>query len=685
MPENQIAIPEQGQTQEVLDVLNAFAQSNNIAEGIDEKRLLEIGDSVFKGYEIDETSRDDWKKANEKIFELAEQLGSDKYYQGELVSNVKYPIISTASIQFSARAYPNIVKGSDVVKCQIVGSDPDGIKAARGKRVKQHMSYQVLEQMDSWEDEMDQLLMSMALVGCEFKKTYYSPLTGKPVSEMVKAQDLVVNYKAKSLEKAQRVTHIIELYPNEVRERILNGVFLEHDYESPSGEEEDADDEDSPITYLEQHGWQDLDDDGYKEPYVITIRKDTKKVVRIVARFDVEGISFDEKGNITRIVPVHYFTQFTFLPAFDGGFYKMGFGSLLAPLTDTVNTTINQLLDAGTMSNRQGGFIGRGVKIKRGGASGSVFFKQGEWKMVQSQGDDLRKGIVPLPTKEPSGVLFQLLGLMLEAAKELASQADVLTGEHPKGNVPATTTLALIEQGLKVFSAIYKRIYRALKSEFKKIRRLNQMYLSDDEYNSIIDFTQMVQQQDPQTGEVVEVRQQVMVSAKEEYSDQFMDIIPVSGAADVSDTQRIMKAQGLLEMRGQGLNDDAINRRYLEAMEVPDVEELLPKEGSKPPLDPKFIIEEEKLRLKNMELQLKEFELGFKERESDGKVTKMWAESIAALAKAEAAEAGPQLELYKNHVGMYQARMKYLEGIHKELIKPQGGENGNTQGATGNA
>jgi len=304
---------------------------------------------------------------------------------------------------------------------------------------------------------------------------------------------------------------------------------------------------------------------------------------------------------------------------------------------------------------------------------------------VQSQGDDLRKGIVPLPTKEPSGVLFQLLGLMLEAAKELASQADVLTGEHPKGNVPATTTLALIEQGLKVFSAIYKRIYRSLKSEFKKIRRLNQMYLSDDEYNSIIDFTQMVQQQDPQTGEVVEVRQQVMVSAKEEYSDQFMDIIPVSGAADVSDTQRIMKAQGLLEMRGQGLNDDAINRRYLEAMEVPDVEELLPKEGSKPPLDPKFIIEEEKLRLKNIELQLKEFELGFKERESDGKVTKMWAESIAALAKAEAAEAGPQLELYKNHVGMYQARMKYLEGIHKELIKPQGGENGNTQGATGNA
>ena len=131
MPQNQIAIPEQGLTQEVIDVLNAFAQSNNIADSIDEERLIEIGDSVFKGYDIDEKSREDWKKANEKIFELAEQLGSDKYYHGELISNVKYPIISTASIQFSARAYPNIVKGSDVVKCQIVGSDPDGIKATR--------------------------------------------------------------------------------------------------------------------------------------------------------------------------------------------------------------------------------------------------------------------------------------------------------------------------------------------------------------------------------------------------------------------------------------------------------------------------------------------------------------------------------------------------------------------------
>ena len=683
MPEIAVS-PEQAAL--IIDRIDAETLQRNMVPKIDDATLRDIGETVYKGYEIDDTSRDDWKKTNKNILDLARQVGGNKTYQGEAVADVKYPIIMTAAMQFQARAFPNIIKGSEVVKCQVVGSDPQGEKAARGKRVKQHMSYQLLEQMDGWEEDMDQLLMSMAFVGCMFKKTYYDPNRGVPVSELVFAEDLVVNYWAKSLEKAARVTHIIELYPNTVEEKIRSGVFVEHDYEKADrdeSEENDTDDEDRPVTYLEQHCWVDLDDDGYKEPYVITIHKGSKEVVRIVARFDVEGIKKD--GNkIIRIEPVHYFTQFQFLPAPDGGFYKMGFGALLAPLTHTVNTTINQLLDAGKLANRQGGFLGRGVKLKRDGSKSSMFFKQGEWKYVQSMGDDLRKGIVPLPVKEPSGVMFQLLGLMLEASKELASQADVLSGEHPKGNVPATTTLALIEQGLKVFSAIYKRIYRALKGEFKKIRRLNSLYLSPEEYNNIIDYTKTVTVQDPQTGEPVKMVEQVAADPRADYQDRFMDIIPVSGAADVSDTQRVMKAQALIEMRGQGLNDDAINKRYLEALEIPDVSEILPEEGSQPPPDPKMIIEEEKLRLKNAELQLKEFELEFKERESDGKVMKMWADSIKALAQAEGVEAGPQIELYKNEVGMYQARMKYLGDIQKELVKPRptGGNSEDKQAAS---
>jgi chaperonin GroES len=648
---------------------------NNIAHDFNDETLKDIGKTVSEEYALDKKSRQGWEERNKEIFELVEQMD----VKADKKSAVKYPILATAALQFSARAYPNVVKGSDVVKCQVIGSDTDGKKAAKGKRVQQHQSYQVLEQMDSWEEEMDQLLFSLALVGTEFKKTYYNPVEEKNVSELVFAKDLVVNYYTPSLKKARRVTHVIELYRNDIIERMRNGSFLEFDFEKSSQDRKDKEsdtdrsDPDLPYVFLEQHRYWDLDGDGYDEPYVITIDRDSQQVVRIIPRFDLNGIIVNESGEIARIIPVQYFTQFTFLPAFDGSFYKMGFGSLLFAPVNIVNTIFNQLLDAGTLANRQGGFLGPGVKLKKGGGHGKLVFQQGEWKQISYLGDDIRRNVFALPVREPSTVLFQLLGLMMEGIKELASQADVLTGEHPKGNVPATTTLALIEQGLKVFSAIYKRVYLSLKGEFGNLRRLNTLYLEDDEYNNIIDYTETVQVPDPETGQTVEVQQQVIASAKEDYSDIWMDIMPVSGAADVSDTQRTIKAQALLEMRGQGLNDDAINKRYLEALQIPDINEIMPEGGAQPPVDPKIEIEKGKLQLKQAELQLKQYELDFKERESDGKVLKMWYESILALAKAESEEAGPQLELYKQQVLGTQHRLNYLSTIETAKMKPQGG------------
>jgi len=590
-----------------MDDMNMFAQPRiNIVDDIDAETLVEIGTAVYDEYDIDLRSRSDWETKYTDMFELAEQVSREKRIGDVTVSNVKYPILSTASISFSSRSYPNIVKGSDVVKHQVIGSDVDGSKAARGERVSQHMNFQILEQMNSWEDEMDQLLIYLALVGTAFKKTYFDPIERINVSEFVSAQDLVVNYAAVSLDKARRVTHVIELYPNQIIERMRSKVFADMDLEKlrPSRKDpdktQDESDPDLPHTFLEQHRWWDLDGDGYKEPYIITIHFESKTVARITPRFDITGIEVGAEGEIIRIVPVQYFTQFTFLPAFDGSFYKMGFGSLLYAPINIINTIFNQLIDAGSLANRQGGFLGPGIKLRAGGGHGSVTFQQGEWKQIQFFGDDIRRQIFALPVKEPSNVLFQLLGLMMDATKELASQADILTGEHPKGNVPATTTLALIEQGLKVFSAIYKRVYRSLKLEFKKIRRLNYLNLSDDEYNNIIDYTETVQ--DPETGQML--AQRLAAYVEEDYGDQWMDIIPVSGAADVSDTQRIIKAQALLELRGQGFNDEAINRRYLEALQIPDINELLPPEGATPPPDPKIVIEERKLELKAMEIQI---------------------------------------------------------------------------------
>ncbi|MCP4613031.1 MAG: hypothetical protein GY845_30425 [Planctomycetes bacterium] len=613
--------------QTIENQLDAYRQSVNIAEKVDKDTLKNVAAAVIAGYDIDKKSREDWEEKNKQILELARQIGPERSFAGEEISNVKYPVLATASIQFSARALPNIIKGKEAVKHRVIGGDDNGLKAARGKRVSKYMNYQVLEEMPSWDEGMDQLLATLPLVGTVFKKTFYNPLADAPDSMVVMAEDLVVHYYAPSLEEAARVTHVIELSPNEIIERIRTGVFINFDYGDPEADEDgkhDSDDEDRPHRFYEQHRWYDLDDDGYQEPYIVTVHKGTEKVVRIVARWDSDGVVLNEKKEVARIEPVHFFTQYTFMQAFDGSFYKMGFGVLLAPMNSTINTTINQLLDAGTRAIRQGGFIGRGINL---GKNASIKFKAGEWKTVPHSGDDLRKQLFPLPVKEPSGTLFQLLGLMLEASKELSSMADVLTGEQPRGDVPATTTLALIEQGLKVFSAIYVRIHRALKSEYKKIRRLDELYLDEKKYQNIVD--------DP-------------TARRQDFQTKDMDIVPVSDDADLTDTQTLTKAQTLLSMLEQGLNDMEIKKRYLQALRITDIDLIL--KGPPPQPDPKLLIEQGKLQAKQRELDLKERELNGTLAEQYEKMIKIRSEAIKNLAIAEEKEMGPQLEQYAQQV-----------------------------------
>jgi len=535
-------------------------EMDNIAESLDQDQIDKIGAKVVEGYHTDKDSRADWERSSKEVMEIAKLAIKKKTYAGEQVANVKYPIITNSAIQFAARAYPEIIQGTDVVKSKVVGNDESGEKAKRGDRVATHMSYQLLNEMPDWEAGVDQLLITLPVVGCAFKKTYRSSVGNQNISEMVFPDDLVVHYNAVSLEKAARVTHVIELSRNEIVERIRAGLYLDFDVDElglATGETDDID-EDTPHKFLEQHRWYDLDDDGYQEPYIATVHEGTQKLVRLSARFELSGIHADSK-QIIKIDPIHYFTRYLFMPSPDGGFYGMGFGSLLHSINSSANTILNQLIDSGTLNNRQAGFLGRGIQMGRGA---SVSFKSGEWKSVPMAGDDLRKNIVPLPTKEPSGTLFQLLGLLIDTGKELSGITDVLSGQSPGSNVPAETTLALIEQGLQVYSAIHKRIHRSLYNEFKKIRRLNFLYLTDEEYNLVLD--------EP-------------ASLKEDYTANDHDIIPVSDPNATTNMQRIMKAKALLEMRGQGLNDEEINRRYFKALQIEDVDELFPQEEAPNP------------------------------------------------------------------------------------------------------
>jgi len=387
---------------------------------------------------------------------FAAQVIEKKTHPWPDAANVKYPLLTTAAMQFSARAYPALVPGPRLVQGLVIGRDEQGMKQGIADRIGAHMSFQLLFEMDDWEEDMDRLCMILPIVGCIFKKTWYDPLKRKNVSDLVLPQDLVIDYFAKSVETATRKSHIIYRNKNEIQERMNKKIYRELDIEvdlgSPQTDIQDRHTKDkisgaiepkvtpaTPYKLIECHCWLDLDEDQYEEPYIVTFDYTSKQILRIVPRFTLEDVELED-DKIISIKPTEYFTKFGFIPNPDGSIYDLGFGLLLGALNETVNTLTNQLLDSGTINNLQSGFLGRGIRIR----SGNTRFLPGEWKPVDFAGDDIRKHLLPLPTKEPSDVLFKLLETLVTSGKELASVAEIMVGKMPGQNTPATTTMATI-------------------------------------------------------------------------------------------------------------------------------------------------------------------------------------------------------------------------------------------------
>lgn len=572
----------------------AYIESVNLAETLDEDKLRDIGQEAKKGYEADEVSRSDWLKAAEKWVELARLTVQQKSFPWPNASNVKYPLLATAAMQFAARAYPSLLPSDGrIVKSRVIGKDPDGSKTAVAEAVSLYMSYQLMEELEHWEEEMDRLLIMLPIVGTMFKKTYWDSVCECFCSHIVMPQNIVVDYWAKSLDKAERISELLEVNERSMKERQQAGIWLEDvDIGSPTATEHDkkdapADpDATTPYIFVEQHTYLDLDDDDYKEPYIVTFHRATGKVVRIAARYDDKSIHYNKDGGLVRIEPIQYYTKFGFIPNPDGSFYDIGFGILLGPINESVNTLINQLIDAGTLNNLQSGFLGKGLRLRMG----EQRFQPGEWKVVNSTGDDLKKQIVPLPSNEPSKVLMELLTALITSGKELASVAEIFTGKMPGQNTPATTTMATVEQGMKVFTAVYKRLYRSLGEEFKKLYRLNSLYLNPNEYIEILDMT----------------------IGPDAFTGDDHRIIPGADPTAVSQSEKLMKAQGLAEMLMAGMPLDPVKVmiRMLEAQEQPNWQELIPQEILQsgqmppPPPDPKQMEMQMKSQLEQQKMQM---------------------------------------------------------------------------------
>ena len=682
-----------------LDILSLIDKINIINKLTPEVRQ-KIESECCLGYEIDKQSRKHREDAMEKAMNMAMHITQEKNFPWPKASNVIFPLISEACISFAARAYPAIVRNGKIAKGKVVGDDKgvetvvtdpmgnpmidpetgqpatvmvgEGAKKERAKKNADYLNYQLTEEMEEWDEETDRLLSALPVVGNMFRKVYYNSDLERLESSIIYPAHLIVNYKTKSLKKALRISEEMELYPHQIIERIRDGRFSDFDFGASSQRDEDIGDNDkgssagtsqdknAPHLFIEQHTRYDLDDDGYPEPYIITFHKQSGVVVRIVANFQEDKIEYNESGEIKRIKPEAYYVKYGLIPAPDGGFYDQGLGELLLHLNESINGTINRLMDAGTLANTSSGFIGRGLKVK----GGSVRQKMGEYKIVDNRGMSLRENIYQMQHQQPSPVLFQLLGLLIEAGKNLGGLKDVLAGEQVS-NQAGITAMALIEQGLTSFKSIYKRIRRSIKDELKIMYRLNSLYLEDEHYYTVMDNQQ--------------------TSAREDFNTKGVDVAPATDLSQVSEMQRMAKISFLQDYVNDPLvNPLEIRKRIFEGADIEDYDELIVKEMPQAPEDPMMAIakvESENNRLKFQLDAMKEKVRQEQERDKlaldEDKQDLEWYkaqlqgrsgfyDSILKVAQAEAQEEGTQINKYKAVVDADSRRTERVEATSRD-------------------
>lgn len=573
-----------------------LAASPNLAENLSDADLTKLAQSVIEGFDIDKASMADWEERMQRGLDLAMLVKGDKSYPWDKAANIRYPLITSAALQYNARAYPAIVPSTDVVKVAVQGEDAKGQKSGRGKRVASFMSWQLKVDSREWERGTDQLTLQLPIVGDVFRKLWWDVTSNRVRSQIrLPGKHVVVNNNATTLGTAPRVSDIVDLYPHQVTTNFLSGRFRE--IVIPPKPEDDH----SPESFIEQLCRHDLDGDGYPEPYIVTVHRETQQVVRVVAAYDKDTVRID--GNrIVAVDPVPYMVHYQFMPAMDGGLLGTGMGLLLGDISETINSTLNMIMDSGHLSSLGGGFIGaQNFRIK----GGVQRVKPGEYKQVNFTGDDIRRGIVDLQFPGPSPVLFQMLGMLIESGREVTSVSNVMTGDAGRQNMPVGTVMALIEQGQMVFTASYKRIYLALQDEFALIARLNAKNLSPERYNMFLDGEQPV---DPAA----------------DFNLADMDLLPVADPSAVTSMQKMSRAQFLMELaKGGMLNPAAVIMRVLDAASVENPEELLPQP------DPNAMKQAQLMQAVQEEMVV----LDIKMREMQ--LDKLEADTLAVLAKAE--------------------------------------------------
>ena len=545
----------------------------NLAELLPDDILDDLGSSLFDNYTQYKASRKDWEDGYTKGLDLLGFKYKDRTQPFQGASGATHPVLAEAVTQFQAQAYKELLPAQGPVRTQIIGVS-DRAKEEQSQRVKDFMNYQLMDKMKEYEPEFDQMLFYLPLSGSAFKKVYYDELLQRAVSKFVPADDLIVPYTATSLDDADAVMHTIKVSENDLRKKQVGGFYRDIEVNPSYMQETEVEKKERELEgvrktrdedifqliechiNLDLEGFEDRDEagesTGIKLPYVVTIETGTRKVLSIRRNFKLDDPTKQK---------IQYFVHFKFLPGL--GFYGFGLIHMIGGLSRTATAALRQLLDAGTLSNLPAGFKQRGIRIRDDAQS----IQPGEFRDVDAPGGNIRDAFLPLPFKEPSATLLQLMGVVVNAGQRFASIADMQVGDMNQ-SAAVGTTVALLERGSRVMSAIHKRLYVAMKQEFKLLADVFKTYLPPEYPYDVVGGQRNIKQTD---------------------FDDRVDIVPIADPNIFSQTQRISMAQTELQLATSNPQIHNLYQAYrsmYEAIGVKDIDKILPPPKQPMPMDP---------------------------------------------------------------------------------------------------
>jgi hypothetical protein len=545
----------------------------NLANFLEENILGRMGSELYQNYQDYKNSRKDWETAYKQGLDLLGFKYEQRTEPFQGASGATHPVLAEAVTQFQALAYKELLPADGPVRTQILGN-PTPEKEQQSKRVKDFMNYQIMDQMKEYEPEFDTMLFHLPLAGSSFKKVYYDEIQARAVSKFVPADELVVPYSASSLDEAEAIVHVLKISENELRKQQVAGFY--RDIELQPGDDKETEIEkkerelegisktnyEDIFTILEYHvnldieGFEDMGVDGLptgiKLPYIVTLEEGSREILSIKRNWEANDLKKNK---------VQYFVHFRFLPGL--GFYGFGLIHMIGGLSRTATSALRQLLDAGTLSNLPAGFKQRGIRIR----DDAQAIQPGEFRDVDAPGGNIKDSFMMLPFKEPSQTLLGLMGIVVQGAQRFASIADLQVGD---GNQQAAvgTTVALLERGSRTMSAIHKRIYAALKQEFKLLARVFKLYLPQEYPYDVVGAERVIKQSD---------------------FDDRVDILPVADPNIFSQTQRISLAQTEMQLAASNPaihNQYEVYRNMYEALGVKDIDKILIRPQPPQPKDP---------------------------------------------------------------------------------------------------